>query len=98
MIITYLRTFRIGQFSIFDFAISYIAVYFLAPYLSKLFALIGVHVNREQWLWLTLPVSVLIHILIGKYTPFTKMVLDPTGGWIAKLVVIIMLLMVYIRR
>lgn len=98
MIITFLRSFRIGTFAIFDFAISYIAMYFLAPYLSKLFALIGIHINREQWLWLTLPIALVFHLIFKVNTPFTKMILNPSGGWIAKLVIIFMLLMVYLRR
>lgn len=98
MLITFLRSFRIGGFALFDFTISYIAVYFLAPYLSKLFKLIGIHINREQWLWLTLPISVLVHIAIGTYTPFTKIIINPSGGLVAKLVIIAMLLMAYISR
>jgi len=73
-------------------------VYFIAPYLSKLFALAGIKINREQWLWLTLPVALTTHLLFGINTAFTEMILDPYGGWIAKVVVVFMLLMVYIRR
>lgn len=98
MIITFLRSFRVGPFAIFDFAASYIAMYFLAPYLSKLFALAGIHVNREQWLWLTLPIALVFHLIFKSNTPFTKMVLDPSGGWIAKILIIVMLFMVYLRR
>ncbi len=98
MIITFLRSFRIGPFAIFDFAISYIAMYFLAPYLSKLFALIGIHVNTEQWLWLTLPIALFFHVVFSINTPLTKMFLDSSGGITAKLVVVFMLLMVYLRR
>lgn len=98
MIITLLRSVRIGPFAVFDFIISYIAVYFLAPYLSKFFLKLGIRINTEQWLWLTLPIAVLAHIIARSDTVFTNMFLNPTSGWIAKTVIVIMLCMVYIRR
>lgn len=98
MILNYLRSFRMGPFAIFDFAISYIAMYFLAPYLSKLFALVGIHINREQWLWLTLPIAFVTHLVFKTYTPFTKMVLNPSGDLIAKLFIVGMLIMAYVHR
>ncbi|MFA6353726.1 MAG: hypothetical protein WCW93_02230 [Candidatus Paceibacterota bacterium] len=98
MILTFLRSFRIGPFAIFDFAVAYIAVYFIAPYLSKLFALVGIHVNREQWLWLTLPIAVVAHLIFKADTPFTKMILNPSGDWIPKLIIIGMLIMAYVYR
>jgi len=36
-ILQFLRQFKIGEYAIFDTAISLVVVYFLAPYLSKLF-------------------------------------------------------------
>jgi len=98
MTITLLRSFRIGQFAIFDFAVSYIVMYFFAPVLSKLFSLIGIYINREQWLWLTMPIALLVHILAGSQTPFTQMFLSLHGGIVAKTIIIVMLVMVYIRR
>jgi len=98
MTIEYLRSFRVGPFAIFDFAVSYLAMYFLAPYLSKLLALAGIQVNREQWLWLTLPIALAFHLIFRPDTPFTKMFLDPAGGYVAKLVILAMLIMVYWRR
>jgi hypothetical protein len=96
--ITFLRSFRVGPFAVFDFTVSYVAVYFLAPYLSRLFALVGIHINREQWLWLTLPIALLAHLILGTNTPLTKMFLNTSGDWIIKLVILFMLIMTYIRR
>lgn len=98
MIIELLRSYRIGPFAIFDFAISYIAIYFLAPCLSKLFAKIGVRINREQWLWLTLPIALITHLIFSPNTPFTKMFFNLSGGIIPKLIIVLMLVMVYLRR
>ncbi len=98
MIIDFLRSFRIGPFAIFDFAASYLAMYFLAPHLSKLFSIIGIKVTREQWLWLTLPIATLVHIIFGTKTAFTAMALDSSGGWIAKITIFFMIFMTYLRR
>ena len=93
-IIPFLRSFRIGPFAIFDFTVSYLAVYFLAPYLQKM----GLKLSREQMLWLTLPVSVLAHILVGSMTPLTKRFLDTQGGYIAKIVIVFMMYMGFRSR
>lgn len=88
-IITTLRSFRIGPFAIFDFALSYLVVYLAAPYLQKM----GLRLSREQLLWFTLPVSVVVHIAFGLMTPLTKMVLDSSGGYWAKAVILFMIFM-----
>lgn len=89
--ITYLRTFRVGPFAIFDFAASYLLVYLLAPLLQKL----GLKLSREQMLWLTLPVSILVHLIFQTYTPLTKMFLDPYGSYWVKALVAFMLVMAF---
>ena len=93
-IISFLRSFRIGPFAIFDFAISYLAVYLIAPYLFK----IGLKLSREQLLWLTLPISILVHIIFGVMTPLTTMFLDPYGGYLVKILILFMLGMAFFRR
>ena len=90
-IITYLRTFRIGPFAIFDFAASYLAVWIFAPLIIKLVSYIGIHPTRANLMWLVVPASVLVHILVGTYTPLTKMFLNPSGDYIVKLVILFML-------
>lgn len=95
MIIQTLRSFRVGPFAVFDFASAYLGVYLLAPVLSYLCSLFGLSVTRTQWLWLTLPLSILFHLLFGSRTPFTVMVLDPSGHILAKLLVLGMLFMAF---
>jgi hypothetical protein len=93
--ITFLRSFRFGPFAIFDFVASYVLVYFLAPYLSRFFAMFRIRVSREQWLWLTLPISLIVHMIFGTSTPLTKMFLDLNGGWLVKFIIFAMLYMSY---
>lgn len=88
-IITFLRSFRVGPFAIFDFAISYLIVYLLAPFLHKR----GLKLSRAQLLWLTLPFSVLVHVLFGKMTPLTEMFLDLHGGYWVKILIVFMIFM-----
>ncbi len=91
MPIATLRSFRIGPFTVFDFAIAYVAIYFLAPYLSRIFSYAHISVTRAQWLWLTLPIAVATHIVFQIDTPLTRMILDPSGHYIEKLVILAML-------
>ncbi len=92
-LIPFLRQFRIGPFAIFDFVASYIGVYLLSPSLIKLFNKLGIKTTKAVWLWLTLPISVLVHVLVSNYTPLTKMVLTTQGDLIPKLIVLVMLFM-----
>lgn len=90
-LIPFLRQFRFGPFAIFDFAASYLGVYLLSPLLIKLLNKLGVKTTKASWLWLTLPIGVLIHILFKQFTPFTLMFIDLNGGYLAKLLVVVML-------
>lgn len=88
-IIVTLRQFKIGPFAIFDLVISYVAIYLLAPLLSKIFSKLFV-ISRTGWLWLTLPLSILIHLLFQQNTPLTQMILNPSGNFILKAMMIFM--------
>jgi len=91
--ITYLRQFKVGPFAIFDIVASYLGIYLLAPLLSRLLLLIGLKADRSTWMWLTLPLAILFHLIFKQNTPLSKMVLDPTGNWLVKIVILFMLVM-----
>ncbi len=88
-----LRQLRIGPFTIFDTVIAYVAIYLLAPLLTKLFSKIHIHIFRIGWLWLTLPIGVIFHLVLHINTPFMKMLLNPSGDYLAKIVLLFMLYM-----
>ena len=88
-----LRQFRIGPFTIFDLATAYLGIYLLAPLLTKLFSKMHVYISRAQWLWLTLPIGVLFHIAFRINTPYMRMLLDPHGNYLAKIILLGMLYM-----
>ena len=87
--IDYLRQFRLGNFAVFDFTVSFLGMLALSPLLSYLCKRAGVHVPKRNWVILTLPISVLAHILVGKITPFTKYFLDLSGNYVAKMVIVV---------
>lgn len=83
-----LRQYRIVGFAIFDFAVSFLAMFILSPLLSWLFKKIGIYVPKKNWVLLTIPLSVVAHVLVGKITPFTQYFLDLHGHYLIKLIVI----------
>ena len=88
-----LRSFRFGGYAVFDFAVSYVGMYLLAPYLSKLFAKFGVRVSKLQWLYLTLPLAILVHLLVGQKTVLTIQFMDPGGYYLLKAIILGMIYM-----
>ncbi len=92
--IDFLRSFRIGPFAIFDFALTYLIAYLLGPHLKKM----GIPLSREQFLYLILPLSVVVHLLFKQDTPLTEMTLDPRGYWLWKGLLLAMLILAFVRR
>lgn len=86
--IAYLRHYRIAGFSIFDFATAFLGMALISPLLSWLFKKIGILVPKKNWVILTLPISIVAHLLIGNITPFTKYFFDLSGHYLIKLIVI----------
>ncbi|MFA6519028.1 MAG: hypothetical protein WCV93_05280 [Candidatus Shapirobacteria bacterium] len=74
----YLRQFKIGPFAIFDTALAYLAIFLLSPLLTKLFSVFHLSVSRVALLWLTLPISVLFHLIFRQNTPLMKILSDPS--------------------
>ena len=83
--IEFFRSFKLGEYAIFDLAISFLGIWLLSPLLSKIFRLFRLDIPTSSWIFLTLPLSITIHALIAKYTPMTKYFLDPSGHYALKL-------------
>ena len=88
MTLEYLRSFRIFEYAIFDLAVSFLGILLLSPLLTKLFLKININIPTSSWLYLTLPLSILIHMLVGNYTKMTQNFLDPSGHYYIKIVII----------
>lgn len=91
--IEYLRQFRILNFAIFDFALSFLGIYLLSPLLGKLALKVGLIIPMSTWLYWTLPIGVLTHILTGNITPMTAQLLDPSSGYFVKLLVLTLIIL-----
>lgn len=91
--IEYLRQFRIGGYAIFDFALSLLGMYLIAPLLSWLFLKIRIDIPKQNWLFLTLPISIIAHLLVGKITPMTAGFINIHGNYILKIIIIILLIL-----
>ena len=84
-IITKLRSYKIRNFSIFDLVTSFFGMYILHYFfLYKYFSL-------RKTLKLTLPLSLLVHYILGIDTPLTRMILDPEKFWPIKFSMIYLL-------
>lgn len=92
-LIPYLRQFRVGPFAIFDIAISYLGIYLLSPLLIKLFAKIHVRTTLSTWMFLTLPIGVIFHVVFSQNTPLMKMLLDLGGHYLEKAILLSMVVM-----
>ena len=92
-IINFLRQFRLGGYAIFDFTFAFLGIYLLSPLLSKLFRKIRLDVPKINWLFLTLPIGILAHLIVNNITPMTKAVLDIHGHYLLKIVILICLVL-----
>lgn len=92
--IAFLRQFRIGQFTIFDTLLAYIGVLILSPMLTWLVLRLHIKIPMISWLWFTLPLSVIFHIIFRQSTPVIKILEDPKNVQFY-FTIIILLFMIY---
>jgi len=84
----FLRQFRLGQYAIFDLVVSFLGIYLLSPLLSKIFLKIRIRVPKLNWVFLTLPIGVLVHLIFGRITPMTHNFLDLHGHYVLKILIL----------
>lgn len=87
-IVSTLRQFKIGPFAMFDIVLAYLGIFILAPLLTRVTALAHLVVTRKSWLWLTLPLSIIVHLAINQKTPLMNMILDMRGFILTKIIII----------
>lgn len=91
--IEFLRQFRIGEYAIFDLAVTFLAMLLLSPLLSKIFLKLRLDIPKKNWLFLALPISIFAHLLVGKMTPMTQNFIDIHGHYILKVLILILLIL-----
>jgi len=93
MTIEYLRSFRIFEYAIFDLVASFLGIFLLSPLLTKLFRLVNLEIPTSSWMYLTLPMSILIHIAVGNYTKMTTNFIDLNSNYVLKIFILILLVL-----
>lgn len=93
MTIENLRQPKILGFALFDLVASFLGIYLLAPLLSKIFLFAKIDIPRKNWLLLTLPIGIMVHMAVGNITPMTKSFLDPHGGYILKIFILFLFIL-----
>lgn len=91
--IEWLRQFKIEGYAIFDIVISFIGVFLLSPILSRIVSVVRLKVSRKSWLFLTLPLSILIHVIVGNFTLMTRNFLDLNNHYILKIFIILLVIL-----
>jgi len=91
--IEFFRQFRFSGYAIFDFAVVYLGVYLLSPMLSKTFLKIRICISRKSWLFLALPIGIIVHLLVGKKTPMTNDFIDIQSHYILKILLLCLLIL-----
>lgn len=92
--IEYLRQFRIGPFAIFDIISSYLGILILSPILSWVASRMNLKISTITWLWFTLPLAVIFHIIFRQSTPMMKM-LTNLGNYQFYIAILILIAMTY---
>lgn len=90
--IEFLRHFRFNGYAIFDFMVVFLGVYILSPLLSKLFLKLRIAIPKQNWTLLTLPISIVTHLLVGNITPMTRDFIDTSGHYVLKVLILVLLI------
>lgn len=88
--VTMLREYRIGPFTIFDTVLAYLGILIVSPLLTKIFSLVRLKITLASWLWLTMPLSVLFHIIFRQDTPLMQILFNSDKFYIAWAVLLFM--------
>ncbi len=86
--IEFFRQFRVGEYAVFDFVVAFLGIFILSPLLSKLFSKIKLDIPRKSWMYLTLPIGIISHLLVGRITPLTRDFIDIHSHYILKIIIL----------
>ena len=90
--IEFFRQFRFSEYAIFDFVVAFLGIYLLSSLLSKIFLRLRIDIPKRNWLFLTLPISIFVHLLIGNITPMTRDFIDINSHYFLKILILILLI------
>lgn len=93
MTLEFLRSFRIGEYAIFDLSTAFIGVLILSPLLSRIFLKFRIKIPILNWVFLTLPIGIATHLVIGRMTNMTRYFIDPSGHYLLKIIILALLIL-----
>jgi hypothetical protein len=93
MDIEFLRSFRIGEYAIFDFLVSFIGIYLISKFLTKFFLKFKIYIPTISWMYFTLPIGFLFHLIFKVNTQMNNNILDLNGHYILKLFFIVLVVL-----
>jgi len=85
-----LRTHRVFGYALIDLTLAFVGIYLLSPLLTKLFRKVGLIIPKQSWMYATLPLGILVHILVSNDTLMTRNFLDTQGHYLLKASIIIL--------
>jgi len=88
-----LRLYRFGDYALFDLFLAFLGMYLIAPLLSRIFRFIKLEIPKMNWVFLTLPIGVVLHILTKANTNMTKNFFDLNSHYLIKVMVLISLIL-----
>lgn len=91
--IEFLRQFRVGGYAILDFTTAFLGIYLFSLLTSKIFLKLRLDIPKRSWIFLTLPIGIATHLIIGRITPMTKNFMDIHGHYVLKIVIIGLLIL-----
>jgi len=91
--IDFLRQFRILGFAIFDLSVAFLGILILSPVLSWFGRKLGLEIPKRSWLLWALPIGIITHLIIGRKTPMTMQFIDPSGHYVLKIFIIVLLIL-----
>ena len=86
--VDFLRQFRFSGYAVFDFVAALLGMYLFSPLLSKFFLRFKIYVPKRNWLFLTLPIGIIVHVFIGEITPLTKNFIDIHSNYLLKILIL----------
>jgi len=89
----FLRSFHFFGYAIFDLVLSFVGMYLISGRLSKLFLKINIEIPKINWVYLTLPIGILVHLIVGTHTPMVKDFFNMNSHYVLKIVIIVFLIL-----
>jgi hypothetical protein len=89
----FLRSFHFFGYAIFDLVLSFVGMYLLSGPLSKLFRKINIEIPKINWVYFTLPIGIISHLIFRTFTPMTKDFFNINGHYVLKIIIIIFLIL-----